>query len=288
MKIALVTDTHLSASAPVFDQSWETLKTWLNASDVEAVVHLGDISADAQIREEDLDHARARFDGLVPPVRFIPGNHDLGDNPPAPGQPLHGPGVTAERLDAYRRRFGDDRWQWQVAGFQIIALNAQLMGTGLAAEAAQWAWLEEVVAACDRPLGLFLHKPLFRDDPQEDAPHIRYVPRAARLRLTALLAGRDWRFACAGHAHQAVRHRLGPVDLAWIPSAAFCLPNALQEEIGEKVVGIGLLTLADGHHSLDIGNPAGLPRLNILDHPGPYPKLEAVRARLSPEAASLP
>src|SRR5262249_4651177 len=121
-------------------------------------------------------------------VRYLPGNHDVGDNPPgpavAPKQPL-----DRTRLGDFRAAFGLDYWVFDADPWRVVGLNAQLFGTEGSEEAAQWAWLTEVVAEVHGlPVILLLHKPLFQDSPADEAPHHRYVPAAPRRRLFDLLS----------------------------------------------------------------------------------------------------
>jgi hypothetical protein len=148
----------------------------------------------------------------------------------------------------------------------------------------QFRWLETRLAERDGPLGVLLHKPLFRHGPDDTEAHVRYVPASARRRLLDLLATRDLRFVVSGHAHQAHRLRVADVEHVWAPSTAFCLPDGMQERIGEKTVGALMIELSDAGHRVELVTPEGLTRLNILDYPEVYPGVVAVRARLGTAA----
>lgn len=84
----------------------------------------------------------------------------------------------------------------------------------------------------------------------------------------------------AGHTHQARRLRVDGVEHVWAPSTAFCLPDAMQERIGDKTVGVLTLDLSDTGYRVEIVAPEGLVRHNILDHPEAYPELGAIKVRL--------
>jgi 3',5'-cyclic AMP phosphodiesterase CpdA len=284
MRITIVTDTHLAERASGFVANWRAATTWLDATAPDLIIHLGDITADGASNPAELTAAAQYFAGLKAPIRFLPGNHDIGDNPIAPGipnkHPLHRPS-----LDEYRRVFGPDRWSIEAGGWQLVGLNAQLFGTDDAEEAEQFAWLRSVLDAGFGPLGLLLHKPLFRDRPDHTDAHIRYVPALPRRRLLDLLAGRDLRFVVAGHTHQLRRHALGAVEHVWAPSTACIFPDAIQETIGKKVVGTLLLDLAADSHRFEPVEPPGLAQHNLFDHPHVYPEIAATKARLEAEAA---
>jgi hypothetical protein len=51
--------------------------------------------------------------------------------------------VDAVRHQRWLDIVGADHWSVMVGGWTVLAINAQLLGSGLEAEAAQWSWLEE-------------------------------------------------------------------------------------------------------------------------------------------------
>ena len=279
MKLVLVSDTHLTSRTAAFGDNWAVVRAWIEASAPDVVVNLGDITADGAGDSRELSAARAAFAGLRPDVRFIPGNHDIGDNPIEPGAPNDHP-LDPQRLADYRRLFGPDRWSLEWGPWQIVGLNAQLFATGTDAENEQFAWLEERLRDRRGRLGVMLHKPLFRDGPNDTEAHVRYVPMVARRRLLASLASRDLRFVASGHVHQARRLRVDGVEHVWAPSTAYCMPDAMQERIGEKLVGVLTLDITEAGHRFEMVTPEGLVRHNLLDHPATYARLAEIRTKL--------
>ncbi len=279
MRIALVSDTHLARRVPDFLANWQRVKAWLDTAAPDLILHLGDITVNGAEHAAELHEARALFDGLPAPIRFLPGNHDIGDNPIAPGVPNAHP-LDLARLADYRRIFGPDRWSIEAEDWSLIGLNAQLFGTDEAEEAAQFDWLESVLGEGHGPLGVFLHKPLFRTRPEDTEAHIRYVPHSPRQRLLALLAKRDLRFVVAGHTHQHRQHVVDRVEHVWAPSCTVFFGDAMQERIGDKTVGAMLLELTPDGHRFRAEAPAGLRQLDLLDHPEAYPQVAALRAKL--------
>jgi hypothetical protein len=169
-------------------------------------------------------HARSLSTEWPTPIRYVPGNHDIGDNPP---------------------------------------------GSWLAATAAE---------AGDRPVALVLHRPLFQDSPLDEKPHHRYLPLASRRRLLDLLSGVALRAVLSGHTHQYRDRTVPAVRHVWLPSTAFYLPDELQERLGEKVTGLGVLDLTPDGLRFHLVCPEGVVRNSVLDHPV-YPELG--RARLA-------
>ena len=283
MRLVLVSDTHITPRAAAFGDNWEAVRVWIEARAPDLVVNLGDISADGAHDPGELEAARLAIGRLSRPMRFLPGNHDIGDNPIAAGAPNEHP-LDLARLADYRRLFGPDRWVFEAGRWAIIGLNAQLFATGTDEESAQFAWLEAELRGRSGPVGLMLHKPLFRNGPGDTEAHVRYVPASARRGLLALLAPCDLRFVLSGHVHQMRRLEVDGVEHIWVPSTAYCIPDAMQERIGEKTVGIAVLELTDRGHSFEFATPPGLVRHNLLDHPGVYPKLSAPNRSRRPEA----
>jgi len=272
MRIIVVSDTHLSPRARAFNDNWAAVRTDIVDEAPNLVVHLGDITADGEHDPQELRAVRPLFDGLAMPLRFLPGNHDIGDNPIAPGANPKTP-VDRARLGEYRRLFGPDYWRFDAEGWRIIGLNAQLFGSGLPDEEEQFAWLRAQVGDCRTPVGVMLHKPLYRNGPHDTEAHVRYVPLAPRCRLLTVLAGCDLRFVLSGHTHQARRIDIDGVEHRWAPSTAFWIPDELQERIGEKVLGVLALDLAETTHRFYPVTSAGLISHNLADHPDVYPEL---------------
>jgi hypothetical protein len=102
MRLALIFDTHLTPRAPAFSDNWQAAREWIEAADVDLLVSLGDISADGAGDPRELESARRAFEPLGVPARFLPGNHDIGDNPVEAGAPSEHP-LDPDRLADYRR-----------------------------------------------------------------------------------------------------------------------------------------------------------------------------------------
>ena len=272
MRLLLVTDSHLAPSAPPCTGNWRAAKAFAQGAGADLTIHLGDITLDGTEDPTQHDWALAESADWPSALRFLPGNHDIGDNPPGPGVPAKQP-LRLDQLDAYRRAYGSDYWAIDAAPWRLIGLDAQLFASDTAAESQQWAWLGARLAeAQGRPLALLLHKPLYLDDPADATPHIRYVPLASRRRLLELLAPCNLRLVLSGHAHQYLDRVLNGVRHIWLPSTAFILPDAMQERIGEKRVGLGVLDLAAGGFRFALAAPDGMAQHDLSD-----PAFDAVR-----------
>lgn len=274
MKIALVTDTHISPGDKTLTANWRATERWFATVNPDLIIHLGDITANGVHDARELRHAHQILTASPFKVHFLPGNHDIGDHPPGPGIAPHDP-LDLTRLAEYRAIFGLDFWAVTMERWLFVGLDALLLGTDCDAEAAQHRWLEETVVRHNGPIGLFLHKPLFQSVPDECIVHERYVPRAARRRLMAAFSGHDLGFVCAGHTHQTRQFRVDGTDHVWVPSAAFVIPDSLQDRIGDKLVGVMMLEIEGDKHKFTHVVPAGMAANSLLDYGHIYPELAA-------------
>jgi hypothetical protein len=91
----------------------------------------------------------------------------------------------------------------------------------------------------------------------------------------------------SGHVHQYRDRVVDGVRHLWIPSTAFFLPDELQDRIGEKVTGIGMIELGPDRLRVHLVCPEGVIRHDALDHPV-YPKHVEARTRLRATRPLLP
>src|SRR5262245_32435395 len=137
MRIVVVSDTHLASRATACLENWRVVNRWIAEQRPDLVVHLGDIRVDGASNPTELREAAAAFSDVRAPIRFLPGNHDIGDNPIACGASTEHP-LDLVRLGEYRALFGPDRWSLHAGAWQVIGINAQLLGTATAEEERQF------------------------------------------------------------------------------------------------------------------------------------------------------
>jgi len=240
-RLTQISDTHLAPRMTPLIDNFHRVSEHIDAKRPDLVLNSGDISFDGPTQPDDLKFARSLHDALPVACRYLPGNHDIGDNPTAVGPaPTHP--VTEQSLKAYRATFGEDRWRFDAAGWCFIGLNSLIMNTGLAGEAEQFDWLASQLSGTQgKPVALFLHKPLFLnapDDPELVATSIRYVPMPARSRLIEMMRAVDLRLVGSGHVHQRRDFTFAHTRQIWAPSAGFIISDARQDVIGIKEVGL--------------------------------------------------
>lgn len=272
-RIAQISDTHLSEEKPFFIENFRRIGAALRADRPDLVLNSGDISLDGAAGEADLAAARALHDALDLPIRYLPGNHDLGDSPDAPA---HGEGtIDAVRRERYLRHFGADFWSFDVPGWRVLGVNTQLLGSGLEAADEQESVIAEAATTLGaRALALFLHKPLFDRDRDETAITGRFVNPLPRLRLLALLAGTPPALVACGHVHQYRETQADGARHVWAASTAFVPPDARQPRYGLKETGYVEHRLhGDGSAESRLVQVPGVPTLNIADFPGAYGRL---------------
>ena len=268
-RIAQISDSHLSETRPLFVENFVRIGEALRASRPDLVLNTGDVSLDGVAQEGDLGAARLLHDALGLPLRFLPGNHDLGDAQDAPG---HGEStIDAERRARYVRHFGPDWWWFDIPGWRILGLNAQLLGSDLAAAADQERAIGEAMAGLGlRSLALCLHKPLFDQSPEDGEVTGRFLTPAARRQLLDRL-GLEPTLVISGHVHQFRVTTPGTSCHVWAPSTAFVLPDRIQPLYGLKRVGYVEHSLeADGTHRSAMIEVAGAPTQDVTDFPRLY------------------
>jgi Icc protein len=266
-RIAQISDTHLSDDKPFFVDNFVRIGEALRADRPDLVLNSGDISLHGASHEADLAAARLLHDALGLPVRFLPGNHDLGDCQDAPS---HGEtAIDAARRARYVRHFGADWWWFDVPGWRLLGINAQLLGSDLPEADAQDDAIAEAAAGLgQRRLALFLHKPLFDRSVDETAITGRFVNPVPRRLMFASLGGVAPALIACGHVHQYRASAAFATSHVWGTSTAFVIPDTSQPRYGLKEVGYVEHRLnADGTHDSRLVRVPGVPTLNIAEFP---------------------
>jgi 3',5'-cyclic AMP phosphodiesterase CpdA len=240
-RLTQISDTHLTRNFAVLTDNFHRVGKYIDAHRPDLVVNTGDVSWDGPTSRADMEFALALHAALPVDCRYLPGNHDIGDNPTAVGVAPSCP-ATEELRDAFVSVFGEDRWQFEAAGWRFIGLNSLIMNTGILSELEQEEWLTSQLAGANgKPIALFLHKPLFLnmpEDPEKASTAIRFVPQPVRARLAALIGTHDVRLVASGHVHQRRDFTYERTRHIWAPSVGFIVPDRMQDVIGLKETGL--------------------------------------------------
>lgn len=140
-------------------------------------------------------HTTRKLDKNIP-LYTIPGNHDIGDVP------------TEQTLGWYRKRVGKDWYCFDYGGWHFIGLNSSIIAHGqdVPQDAEkQWDWLNhdlDRIVSTDNPhIIVFMHHPLFLNDPDEADDYFN-VPRQMRQVYLNLFRKYGIKTVFAGHLHQ--------------------------------------------------------------------------------------
>lgn len=277
MRIVQISDTHLTHRGGLTEQNFRRLVTHFNEeARPDLVVITGDIQVIHPDDAADREFAHALAQTLTVPFKAVPGNHDVGE--PA-AHPWAGLAVTDERVAAFEAVWGPGYWRHDQGGAVLIGVNSELMGSGLAREAEQWAWLEQAVT--DLPAGapvlLFLHKPIWPalDEPIE---HQLEVDAASRERLLGLLDGAALRAVGSGHLHSYRHRQRGEIVEIWAPSTAFAAAAEHTMFGGLSEIGYVEYVVEDGTVEANFRSLPGLVRRTGASIPQVSEALDATLA----------
>ena len=271
-RIAQISDTHLSEAKPYFVDNFVRIGEALRAAKPDLVINTGDISLDGASEERDLAASRLLHDALGLPLRFLPGNHDLGESQAVPS--FGEPPIDSERRARYVKHFGPDWWCFDVPGWRVLGVNALLLGSNLPEAAQQeMAIVREMDGLGLRSLALFLHKPLFDQAADESEIKCLFLDPEARRRLRERL-GVVPALVVSGHVHQYRSSDADGSHHVWGPSTAFVVPDRIQPIYGAKKVGYVEHALRpDGTHDSRLVEVPGAAALNLADFPQVYGQL---------------
>jgi len=232
LRIAQLSDAHLSARFPRFERNFDLLAEAVREARPGLMIATGDLSLDGADEEEDLRHAFERHAALGAEWLALPGNHDVGDEPLLGGrQP-----VNATRVARWRGVFGAQGWVRDVPGWRLIGLDTQCLAAPEGE--AQWAMLEEAIATAGaRRLALFQHKPLTEQRLDDTAVNYWPVLPEPRTRLMALFGAHRPAFVASGHVHQHRINRQDGLLQIWAPPIGFIVGDAWQKPLGSKLLG---------------------------------------------------
>jgi len=130
------------------------------------------------------------------PLYTIPGNHDIGDAP------------TKQILSWYRKQVGRDWYSFDYGRWHFVGLNSCIITDGQNAQQdaeKQWDWLNHDLGQCvsspNSHIIVFMHHPLFLNDPEEADDYFNISRQSRRVYLD-LFHKYGIKTVFAGHLHQ--------------------------------------------------------------------------------------
>jgi 3',5'-cyclic AMP phosphodiesterase CpdA len=251
-RIVVLSDIHLSPTHGFFWENWCLARDFANAAKGDAVIVNGDLAINGPESDAEIAFAATALAKLRAPVMALPGNHDVGDEPPGqdPDQI-----IDTARLARWDKSFASDRWALDAGGWRLVGVNAQLFGSGLEREHTQGQWLDEQLSAAGRPTALFLHKPLFLESPTDDGVTPSCMVPSARVRLLDRLNRSDVRLIVSGHLHEHRDRTIGGQRHLWVPAVAFA---GAQPRGGDGSCGLTVLDFSPTDVEVTIERPSGL------------------------------
>jgi 3',5'-cyclic AMP phosphodiesterase CpdA len=221
-RVLHISDPHLRRSDRASLHSWKQVEAIVREERPDVIINTGDLVRDAPDNAEDHGFASRCQLRLGIDVLSVPGNHDIGDGPPS------GSGPDLELAVAFAARHGKPRWVRQVDDWTLIGINAMLFGSGQDTEAAEWDWLETVLADQNgrRPVALFVHKPPFLISPEEPDNGSATMPASIRGRFWSLAKDHGVRLVGCGHRHEYRAVLVDGILTVWAPTTSLLLDEA--------------------------------------------------------------
>src|SRR3954468_10918037 len=84
-RLTQISDTHLARRLQKLTDNFHRAAAHIDATRPDLVINSGDLAFDAPTCPTDLAFAKSLHAELPVPCRYLPGNHDIGDNPTAVG-----------------------------------------------------------------------------------------------------------------------------------------------------------------------------------------------------------
>jgi 3',5'-cyclic AMP phosphodiesterase CpdA len=246
VRIAQISDLHVSPHMPFFNANMVRLMDAVRASQPDIVLNTGDLGLFGERDNGDIALALEAHRGLGIRTLLLPGNHDVGEHPDIPDRVW----VDEASLARYRAQAGPDFWTVDLPGWRLAGLNSLIVGTGLSGDTAQLAMLAEAGEGREgRSFALIMHKPLCDLDHDDTLVSNRFTTLQARRRILEALGGMKPELIVCGHLHQYRDMMIGGSRHIWGPAASFVIGDPWQPSYGAKPVGyLEHLFHADGRH----------------------------------------
>ena len=285
-KFGIITDTHIrspegdqSSPYPVNEKANDRARYAVQIiadQNPDFVIHLGDMvhplphmAAYSLATKE----AKKIFSPLMPNMKFVPGNHDIGDKPS-----LVSPAGPADKdtLTSYKESFGEDYYSFEFNDIQFIVMNSSLVNN-VEEEHSQKKWLETTLEKVrNSRIFLFSHYPPFINDPAEDSHYDNYA-EPGRQWLLGLAEKYNIEAIFSGHVHHFFFNRLGQTKLYCHPATSFTrqdysalFPGQVEDEYGRDdkgKYGVSIITVDQNNHNIEFIQTNGARQKTTCEQP---------------------
>jgi 3',5'-cyclic AMP phosphodiesterase CpdA len=228
IRLAVVSDLHTMRDGigeqPQYASRLQRAIEAVNREKPDLVLLPGDLTESgttAQLRD-----FLARIKAFLPPVRFVPGNHDVGGKWTPGGDP------EADSLTkAYEAVAGRSYYSEVVAGVRLVAVNASILGGSSEIASAQGEWLDKEAMGRRQAVGvLLIHYPLFLERPDEPGGDYWTVEPEPRARVLDFIRKAGIKVVVSGHLHRPIVLTRDGVTYAGALAVSFGLPPEGQPE----------------------------------------------------------
>lgn len=137
------------------------------------------------------------------PVYYLPGNHDIGQNP------------TSESLKAYKSNYGKDRFSFEHKGSSLIGFNTSYLKAKMEkSEKKQYNWLTKRLKKSQQAahILLFGHYPFFNKTVDEPTAYSN-IDLGVREKYLDLLNSHQVKAVFSGHYHNNSLSTYGGMEL---------------------------------------------------------------------------
>jgi hypothetical protein len=233
LRLVQISDTHLSRWDGPLRRNFRAIASFVNTQlRPDLVVHTGDVTMSNPDAEADYVAAKELVGLIEAPMRFVPGNHDVGE----PYERTWWT-TTEERITRFERFFEGTPWLERLGDIALVGLNSQIYGTGLPSEERQWRWLENVAASLrGRSVLVFQHKSFWTTYRGSDG-RLGGTDPAHRYRVLDILSRSRLLAIANGDVHRYRKVRQGEHLELWAPATGFLvhreeslrLPSGLEQ-----------------------------------------------------------
>lgn len=266
MRIALVSNLHLSEQSPEYVAHWHAARRAVQRIGVDLTLHLSEVTTGGPFCSDELRVAAQLVAQWPTDMRCLIGNRHGGEGVYKAGSPDY---WLRAWLRACQPSLDTDHWVLKADGWRLLGVDAQILGTGSAQEHSLWRLLDEETGASDAPANtaLFLHWPNVRGLVTHSGANPCEAAGRACARLLSGPLKASLKVVVAGHMPSFIDVAATGVKNLLLPSSLGTLLDHEQGRIGEKLVGVGLLDLGQHEMGFELWCPDGITRHHAIRLP---------------------